>query len=64
MSKRLVLLLALTCGAAVGNMYYAQPLLHTIGGAFSVCAVTAAFALGVWVVAQAVGGREPVGALD
>jgi predicted MFS family arabinose efflux permease len=35
-SRRLVLLLALTCGAAVANLYYAQPLLHTIAGAFSV----------------------------
>ena len=43
MSKRLVLLLALTCGAAVGNMYYAQPLLHTIGGAFGVSEGTAGF---------------------
>ncbi len=43
MSKRLVLLLALTCGAAVGNMYYAQPLLHTIGGAFGVSEGAAGF---------------------
>jgi predicted MFS family arabinose efflux permease len=34
--RRLVLLLAFTCGAAVANLYYAQPLLHTIGRAFSV----------------------------
>ena len=28
----LVVLLAVVCGAAVANIYYAQPLLHTIGG--------------------------------
>jgi len=31
-----VLLLAVTCGAAVANNYYAQPLLHTIAMAFGV----------------------------
>jgi predicted MFS family arabinose efflux permease len=30
------LLLAVLCGAAVANIYYAQPLLHTIGEAFGV----------------------------
>ena len=35
-SKRLVLSLAFTCGAAAANLYYAQPLLHTIGGTFGV----------------------------
>src|SRR3954470_1282239 len=30
------LLLAVVCGAAVANIYYAQPLLHTIGTAFGV----------------------------
>ncbi len=35
-SRPLVLLLAFTCGAAVANLYYAQPLLHTIAHAFSV----------------------------
>jgi len=35
-SRPLVLLLAVTCGAAVANLYYAQPLLHTIARAFSV----------------------------
>src|ERR1700733_14489785 len=34
--RPLVLLLAFTCGAAVANLYYAQPLLHTIAHAFSV----------------------------
>ena len=35
-SRPLVVLLAFTCGAAVANLYYAQPLLHTIARAFSV----------------------------
>ncbi len=35
-SRPLVLLLAFTCGAVVANLYYAQPLLHTIAHAFSV----------------------------
>ncbi len=35
-SRPLVLLLAFTCGATVANLYYAQPLLHTIAHAFSV----------------------------
>lgn len=40
-SRRLVLLLALTSGAAVATMYYAQPLLHTLAGAFGVSTATA-----------------------
>jgi predicted MFS family arabinose efflux permease len=35
-SNRLVLLLAVGTGAAAANLYYAQPLLHTLSGAFSV----------------------------
>jgi hypothetical protein len=31
-SHGLVLLLALACGAAAANLYYAQPLLHPLGG--------------------------------
>ena len=30
-----------TCGAAAANLYYAQPLLHTLGGAFHVSNGTA-----------------------
>jgi predicted MFS family arabinose efflux permease len=40
-SRGLVLLLAVTCGAAVANLYYAQPLLHTLAGAFGVSGATA-----------------------
>lgn len=39
-SPRLVMLLAFTTGAAVANMYYAQPLLHTLGRAFGVGTAT------------------------
>jgi predicted MFS family arabinose efflux permease len=38
--RGLVLLLAFTTGAAVANMYYAQPLLHTLGRAFGVGTAT------------------------
>jgi predicted MFS family arabinose efflux permease len=41
MSRRLVLLLAIACGAAVANNYYAQPLLHTIATTFGVPVATA-----------------------
>ncbi|MFZ0089364.1 MAG: MFS transporter [Solirubrobacteraceae bacterium] len=41
MSRGLVLLLAATCGAAAANLYYAQPLLHTLSGAFGISAGTA-----------------------
>lgn len=36
-----MLLLAVACGAAVANMYYSQPLLHTLAGAFGVSNGTA-----------------------
>ena len=39
--RRLVVLLAVACGAAVANNYYAQPLLHTIGASFGVPGSTA-----------------------
>jgi predicted MFS family arabinose efflux permease len=35
-SRGLVLLMAVACGAAAANLYYAQPLLHTLGRAFGV----------------------------
>ncbi len=40
-SRGLVLLLATTCGTAAANLYYAQPLLHTLAGAFGVSNGTA-----------------------
>ncbi|MFZ0043625.1 MAG: MFS transporter [Solirubrobacteraceae bacterium] len=40
-SRGLVLLLATTCGAAVANLYYAQPLLHTLAQDFDVSDGTA-----------------------
>ncbi|MGZ4266538.1 MAG: MFS transporter [Solirubrobacteraceae bacterium] len=51
MSRRLVLLLAVTCGAAVANLYYAQPLLHTLAQTFSVSDSTA----GLLVTASQIG---------
>ncbi len=39
-SRGLVILLAVTCGAAVANLYYAQPLLHTLGHDFHVSSAT------------------------
>jgi predicted MFS family arabinose efflux permease len=35
-SRRLVLLLAIACGACVANLYYVQPLLNVVGDAFGV----------------------------
>ncbi len=35
-SRRLTLILAAACGLVVANLYYAQPLLHTIAGALHV----------------------------
>jgi predicted MFS family arabinose efflux permease len=40
-TRRLVLLLATACGAAVATNYYVQPLLHTIGVTFGVADSTA-----------------------
>ena len=48
---RLVLLLALACGAAVANLYYAQPLLDTIAGRLG----TSAGVAGLVVTASQVG---------
>ncbi len=36
LSRGLVLLLAIACGAAVANLYYVQPLLNVVGEAFGV----------------------------
>jgi predicted MFS family arabinose efflux permease len=51
LSPRLVLLMAVACGAAVANIYYAQPLLSTIAHDFSVSDGTA----GLLVTASQVG---------
>ncbi len=40
-TRPLVILLAVACGAAVANLYYAQPLLHTLAHAFGVADGTA-----------------------
>ncbi|HEY6523424.1 MAG TPA: MFS transporter [Solirubrobacteraceae bacterium] len=40
-SRGLVLLLATACGTAAANLYYAQPLLHTLAGTFGVSNGTA-----------------------
>jgi predicted MFS family arabinose efflux permease len=42
LSRRLVALLAVACGAAVANLYYAQPLLGTISAGLGVSAGTTA----------------------
>jgi predicted MFS family arabinose efflux permease len=36
LSRRLVLLLAIACGAAVASLYYVQPLLNVVGDAFDI----------------------------
>ena len=36
LSPALVRLMAVTCAVTVANLYYAQPLLHAIGGALHV----------------------------
>jgi predicted MFS family arabinose efflux permease len=51
LDSRIVLLLAVACGAAVANLYYAQPLLHTIAGALHVSSGTA----GLLVTASQIG---------
>ena len=51
LSRRLVLLMAVACGAAVANIYYAQPLLSTMADEFSVSDGTA----GLLVTASQVG---------
>src|SRR5262249_21358462 len=51
LDSRLVLLFAVACGASVANLYYAQPLLHTIGRALHVGSGTA----GLLVTASQIG---------
>jgi predicted MFS family arabinose efflux permease len=54
-SRRLVLLLAVACGALVANLYYAQPLLHTLGHAFHVSNGTAGLLVTVTQVGYVIG---------
>jgi predicted MFS family arabinose efflux permease len=54
-SRGLVLLLALACGAAAANLYYAQPLLHTLAGAFGVSEATAGLLITVSQLGYVVG---------
>jgi predicted MFS family arabinose efflux permease len=54
-SRGLVLLLAITCGAAVANLYYAQPLLHTLAGAFGVSDGTAGLLVTVSQIGYVIG---------
>jgi predicted MFS family arabinose efflux permease len=54
-SQRLVLLLAVSCGVAVANLYYAQPLLHTIAHSFGVRSGTASLIVTLGQIGYAVG---------
>ncbi|GGG13349.1 MFS transporter [Rhodococcoides trifolii] len=54
-SRRLVLLLAVACGTLVANLYYAQPLLSTIGGSFGVSEGTAGVLVTTAQIGYAVG---------
>ena len=54
-SRRLVLLMAVACGASVANLYYAQPLLHTLGRAFGVSEGTAGLLVTVTQLGYVVG---------
>jgi predicted MFS family arabinose efflux permease len=55
LSSSLVLLMAIACGAAVANLYYAQPLLSTIASDFSVSDGTAGLLVTASQVGYAVG---------
>ncbi|MGU3431632.1 MFS transporter [Actinomycetes bacterium M1A6_2h] len=54
-SRRLVLLLAVACGTLVANLYYAQPLLSTIGGSLGVGEGTAGILVTTAQIGYAVG---------
>jgi predicted MFS family arabinose efflux permease len=53
--RGLVLLLAVACGAAAANLYYAQPLLHTLGRAFDVSTGTAGLLITVTQIGYVLG---------
>jgi predicted MFS family arabinose efflux permease len=54
-SRRLVLLLAVACGAAAANLYYAQPLLNTLGHAFKVSDASAGLLITVTQIGYVIG---------
>lgn len=54
-SRRLILLLAVACGAAVANLYYVQPLLNLIVKAFGVSDTTAGLLVAVSQVGYVIG---------
>jgi predicted MFS family arabinose efflux permease len=54
-SRGLVLLLAATCGMAVANLYYAQPLLDTLAGAFGVSNATAGLLITISQIGYVIG---------
>ena len=54
-SRGVVLLLAVACGVTVANLYYAQPLLHAIAGAFRISEASAGLLVTVTQVAYAAG---------
>lgn len=53
--RGLVLLLAVTCGVLVANLYYAQPLLHSIARSFDVDNATAGILVTTAQIGYAVG---------
>ena len=55
LSRSLVVLLAIACGAAVANLYYAQPLLHTIAAGIGTSASNAALLVTATQVGYAAG---------
>jgi len=55
MSRRLILLLAVACGAAVANLYYVQPLLNLVVRAFGVSDSTAGLLVTVSQVGYVIG---------
>jgi predicted MFS family arabinose efflux permease len=54
-SRGLVALLAVSCGMAAANLYYAQPLLHTLAGAFGVSNVTAGLLITITQIGYVIG---------
>lgn len=55
LDRRVVLLLAMTAGASVANIYYAQPLLYLIADSLSVSATTAGLLIAASQLGYAVG---------